>query len=103
MVRLGFASLSDFSTPMNPKSSDPMDSDPSPPEAVSLANVQLSPVGVSSPSSTLLWKSPKSPKLSNEVASSICSESVLEKVKGSDPLAAAASENGPNASSWKVH
>jgi hypothetical protein len=85
---------------MNPKSSDPADSDPSPADALSLAKVQLPPVGVSSPSSGAAWKSPKSPKLSKDVASSICSDSELVNVKGSEPLAAAESENGPNVSSY---
>lgn len=59
-----------------------------------LVKVQLPVVGVSSPSCAL-WKSPKSPKPSNDV-SSISSEKFDPNVNGSAPLAAAESENGPN-------
>lgn len=53
-------------------------------ELESLANVQLPVVGVSSPSSAV-WKSPKSPKLSND-ESSISSENEDEKLNGSEPF-----------------
>lgn len=58
--------------------------------------VQLPVVGVSSPSCAV-WKSPNSPKPSND-ESSISSEKDEVNVKGSEPLAAAESENGPNVS-----
>ena len=77
-----------------------------------LANVQLPAVGVVSPSTSAsasasasvsasasaVWNSPKSPKLSNDAS---CASSVRrdENVNGSEPLAAAESENGPKPSS----
>lgn len=60
--------------------------------SLALAKDQLPPVGVMSPSP--LWKSPKSPKLSNDVSSS--DTEVKEKCSLSRGGAAAASENGPN-------
>ena len=69
-----------------------------------LAKLQLSAVGVSSPefsteAAPALWKSPKSPKPSNAASSTTSSsDSAPANVNGSAPLAAAASENGPNAS-----
>ena len=74
-----------------------------------LAKLQLSAVGVRlpelascpSPSVPLppaLWKSPKSPKPSNDVPSVSSSERDDGKVNGSASPAAAASENGPNVS-----
>lgn len=66
-----------------------------------LVKLQLSAVGVKVPefSSELLpavWKSPNSPK-SPKLASP-ASGAMVAKLKGSDPLAAAASEKGPKAS-----
>ena len=68
-----------------------------------LAKLQLSAVGVRLPDSSsvrdpspALWKSPKSPNPSKLVSGS--SEPEELKVKGSVPLAAAESENGPKAS-----
>lgn len=65
--------------------------------AESLANVQLPVVGVNPSSSDVAeWKSPKSPKLSNDESSS---EKEDGKLKGSTSfVAAAASENGPKPS-----
>jgi hypothetical protein len=68
-----------------------------------LAKLQLSAVGVRFPESSMdpsaaLWKSPKSPKLPNAESLTSSSDSDVGKVKGSEPLAAAASENGPKAS-----
>ena len=66
-----------------------------------LAKLQLSaPVLLDASPSRLsaLWKSPKSAKPSNEELSLSSSENDVGKVKGSEPLAAAESENGPNAS-----
>ena len=78
---------------MLPPSSDPV--------LDMLAKLQLSAVGVKSPESytdpPALWKSPKSPKPSK--LSSLASSAMFAgNVNGSDPLAAAASENGPKAS-----
>ncbi len=72
-----------------------------------LAKLQLSAVGVKSPESSAedplapLWKSPKSPKSPNEPSSCSSSDKADVNVKGSSPLAAAASENGPKASWWE--
>ena len=51
-----------------------------------------------SASASAVWNSPKSPKLSNDAS---CASSVRrdENVNGSEPLAAAESENGPKPSS----
>ena len=72
---------------------------PSPLE--SLANVQLPAVGVNCPSSGSsedpLWKSPNSPKESNEL-SAISSDKELKKASFVE--IAAESEKGPNASSY---
>ena len=68
---------------------------------VSLANDQLPPVGVNSPSA--VWKSPKSPKLSKEVSSTSSVILVIEPNGSLSPvLTAAASENGPKASSFVI-
>ena len=82
------------------------------PALEALAKLQLSaPVGVRVPSSSkeaepdawALWKSPKSPKESKELSAINSSVTVVvlvvvANVKGSVPLAAAESENGPKAS-----
>lgn len=70
-----------------------------------LAKLQLSAVGVRFPESTrdpplALWKSPKSPKPSNEASSTSSSDIDAGKEKGSEPDAAAESEKGPKAS-WR--
>lgn len=65
-----------------------------------LARVQLPAPPPSAEPLSALWKSPKSPKDSND-ASSRCSGSSADadaNVNGSLPLAAAASENGPKVS-----
>ena len=65
----------------------------------SLANDQLPPVGVSSPSA--VWKSPKSPKFSKE-ASSTSAGLLFIDVNGSLSLVLTAAEsvNGPKPSSF---
>ena len=63
-----------------------------------LVKLQLSAAPGAPSMTSALWKSPKSPKLSNDVSSPISSDMLGVKVKGSAPLAAAVSEKGPKAS-----
>ena len=63
-------------------------------------NVQLPAVGVVSPSPEL-WKSPKSPKESNDT-SRMSSEKLDERLNGSLCEEAAESEKGPKPSSFRV-